>query len=402
MINADSDLQRREGESAYQHHKRLVYGKLDNKTLADYDYTELSKYVYGQEYSTDVARRLMYGSKRTIDIIENERIENVDDELMLSEIQRQTIDLKKEKQKFFDERAAFNKIIRERSRQEELNEILEKSILSGSLPKLNYERRNVPASDTDIIVGLNDIHYGINISNRWNTYNSDVCRDMFNTYLDRVLDIAERHNAENCFVTELGDAISGRIHQTIQIANKENVVEQIKGVSELISQFLAELGKHFNNVVFVNVAGNHSRLGAKEDSPKDERLDDMIEWYVRARLHDHENVIFGYDDKIDNTMSLLNVRGKTYCCVHGDFDDSPSKIASLQSFTREPIYAILCGHKHHNMLNDVHGVKVVMSGSFMGMDDYCIKSRIYAEPSQMVCVCNNDGIECYYDVGFVD
>lgn len=401
MINAGTDLQRREGESPYQYHKRLVYGKLEDKTLADYDYSELSNYVYGQEYSADVARRLMYGSKRTIDIIENERLDNIDDKAVLSDIQRQSIELKKERQKFFDERAAYNKVLRERSRQEELNEILEKSILSGALPRLDYERTHKPASHTDLIVGLNDIHYGINISNRWNTYNSDVCRDMFKTYLDRILDIAERHNAENCFVAELGDAISGRIHQTIQIANKENVVEQIKGVSELISQFLAELSKYFNSVVYVSVAGNHSRLGDKDSSPKDERLDDLIEWYAQARLHEFENIVFGYDDKIDNTISLLDVRGKTYCCVHGDFDDSPSKISQLRSFADTPIYAILCGHKHHNMLNDVHGIKLVMSGSFMGMDDYCIKNRIYGVPSQMVCVCDGDGIECYYDVRLI-
>lgn len=401
-INENNDLKRRDGESAYQYHKRLVYGKLDDKSLADYDYAELSKYVYGQEYSTDVARRLMYGSKRTIDIIESENVDRVEDKVVLSDIQQQIIELKKEKQKFFDERMALNKIIRERSRQEELNAILERSIREGSLPKLVYKHKYIEPSGNDLIVALSDIHYGIDIANNWNRYNSDICRDMFNTYLGRILTIADLHHSENCYVVELGDTISGNIHQSLQIANKENVVEQIKGVSELIAEFLAELSSHFKNVVFISVAGNHSRLGKKDDVATTERLDDLIGWYLTARLSDFENILFNVDEKIDNTMSLLNVRGKTYCCVHGDFDDSAQKLASIRTFAGQPVYAVMCGHKHHNMVNDVQGVKVVMSGSFMGMDDYCIKNRLFGKAAQMVCVCNDKGIECYYDVVLKD
>lgn len=52
-------LERISGETALQHHRRLIEGKLVDKTLADYDYAELAPYVYGQDYSADVARRIM-------------------------------------------------------------------------------------------------------------------------------------------------------------------------------------------------------------------------------------------------------------------------------------------------------------------------------------------------------
>ena len=91
------------------------------------------------------------------------------------------------------------------------------------------------------------------------------------------------------------------------------------GVSELVSEFLAELSKHFNNVYFVSVAGNHSRINpSKDQSLASERLDDLIEWYIRARLQNFENVHFECN-KIDNTMYTINVRGKTYCGIHGDY-----------------------------------------------------------------------------------
>ena len=51
MCDTKCVLSRRDGESVVEHHKRLVMGKLVDKTLADYDYTELAKYAYGREYA---------------------------------------------------------------------------------------------------------------------------------------------------------------------------------------------------------------------------------------------------------------------------------------------------------------------------------------------------------------
>ena len=60
-----------QNESQLDYHKRLVYGKLVDKTLADMDYTELAELVYGQPYSSDVARRMLYGSRRTLELMDS-------------------------------------------------------------------------------------------------------------------------------------------------------------------------------------------------------------------------------------------------------------------------------------------------------------------------------------------
>lgn len=385
-------------ESELDYHKRLIYGKLVDKTLADIDYSELAGLVYGQEYSSDVARRMFYGSKRTLELMDKERAAAISSTGMADEIDAKMIELRKERQKFYDMRNAFNKVIRERSRQEELNEILVSAVQSGALPSLDYEPHFIEPSDNDLLVSLNDIHYGIDVHNAWNTYNPEICRQMMCRYLDRVIQIAERHGSENCYVFNNGDSISGKIHLTVQLANKENVIEQVKGVSELIAEFLAELSKHFNTVTFVSVAGNHSRLDTKDNSPIDERLDDLIDWYLSARLQNFENVIIGGSEKIDSTMYILDIRGKTYCGVHGDYDGSAAKISALQTMAQRPLYAVLLGHLHHNKVDEVQGVKTVMAGSFLGMDDFCVQKRIYGKPEQMVCVCDDTGIVCHYDI----
>lgn len=377
-----------------------MIGKLVDRTIDD-DYEELSERLFGEGncYNSSEVRKRMYGMKAIIEAIEKDGEEAIQDEDTLSALENKRIELQKERQKFFDQRNAFNKVIRERSRQEELNEILYEAVKSGDLPRLNYEPGNISPSDNDLLVSLNDIHYGANVQNHWNTYNSDICRDMMCHYLDRIIAIAETHESENCIVWANGDEISGNIHQSIAVTNKENVIEQIKGVSELIAEFIAELSKHFKSVSYVSVAGNHSRLNPNKDmSLTSERLDDLVEWYLSARLQNFDNVIIGCGEKIDETMYLIDIRGLTYCGVHGDFDGSASKVQTLQTMARKPLYAVLTGHLHHNKIDEVQGVKTVMAGSFLGMDDYCVQKRIFGRAEQMVCVCDASGIRCSYGI----
>lgn len=393
------ELKRRADETAFQHHARLVRGKLVDKSLADVDYSELSEHVYGQLYTSDAARRMFYGSARTIDMFEKSLEEEARNASAGDVIDQQKIDLQKERQRLFDQRNALNKLIRERSRQEELNDIISAAVMSKTLPSLEYEPcGDYVRSDNDILVSLNDIHYGASVDNYWCQYNSDVCREMMRGYLDRIIQIGKTHGSENCVVWANGDEINGNIHHTLAVTNKENVIQQIVGVSELISEFLAALSEHFVTVRFVSVAGNHSRIDLKERALKDERLDDLIEWYMQARLQNFRNIVFNDCEKIDETIYIINIRGKNYLGIHGDLDEGPAKIQSVVSMSEKKIYAVLAGHKHHNKTDFVQGIKTIMAGSFIGMDDFCVQKRIYGKPQQVVCVCDTGGVLCSYDI----
>lgn len=396
-MRALPDLERKQGETDFEYHKRLIYGKLVDKTLSDFDYAELSPFVYGREYSTDVARRMMYGSRNTLQLLEKNQIDTNSD--VLEEINQKLIELKKERQKISDERTAYNKHIREQARDEELLDILSKSIKKQKLPYLTpiqacFKQR----SDNDLLVSLNDIHYGAVVDNYWCKYDSSICRDMFDKYLHDIVRIAKTHDSENCIVWCNGDEISGNIHKTISVTNKENIIEQVVGVSELIAEFLAMLSEHFVNVRFVSVSGNHSRIESKNDALMQERLDDLVEWYLKARFQNFDNIQIGYGDKIDCSMYLMDIRGQTYCGVHGDYDVSKSNIQTLRQMAKRPIYAVLMGHLHHNKIETDDGLKIIMAGSFLGMDSYCVSKRIFAKPEQLVCVCDNNGIVCSYDI----
>lgn len=391
-------LERLPQETALQHHRRLIEGKLVDKTLSDYDYAELAPYVYGQDYSADVARRMMYGSAKTLQIMESESPAASTDVALLGELELKRIELRKERQRFFDQRNEYNRMVREQAREEELREILQRTIESGKLPVLEYEPFEAYVTDTDLIVSLNDLHYGAQHSNYWGEYNSDICKQMLAKYLDSIIAITRTHKAQDCYVTCNGDCIAGLIHQSIRVTNKENVIEQITGVSEMIAQFLSELSVYFNRVYFSSVAGNHSRIDKKDDAVLQERLDDLVEWYLKARMAAFDNVVIGHGQKIDSTMHLMNIRGLNYLSVHGDFDPSISNVTNLQAMVGQPLYTVLMGHRHHNATDVVQGIRVVQSGSFLGTDNYCITKRLYGKPEQIVCVVDENGIVCHYDV----
>ena len=307
----------------------------------------------------------------------------------LSELDEKMLEFQKERQRFFDQRVALNQVVRKMARKDEDNDIIERAIENGVLPRLEYQPGKTAGGPEDLLVSLNDIHFGANVDNYWNYYNSDVCCGLMQDYLRRIIEIAELHNTEDCYVWSNGDMISGNIHKAVAVSNRENVIQQIIGVSELIAEFLAELSKHFRHVYFSAVAGNHSRLEAKELASIHERMDDLVEWYLKARLQN-----------FDDTMYLMSIRGKTYLGIHGDYDASPGKIQSLQTMAQEPLYAILSGHLHHNKVDVQQGIKTVMAGSFLGVDDYCVGKRIYGTPQQLVCVCGENGIKLYYDIDF--
>lgn len=318
----------------------------------------------------------------------------------LDEIEQKMLEFKKERQRFFDHRNALNKVVRDLARKDENSDIFERAITSGVIPRLDYVPCVIEPSGNDLLVSLNDLHFGACVDNYWNYYNSDVCVQLLNEYLDRIFEIAALHGAENCYVWANGDLISGNIHKSIAVSNRENVIQQVVGVSELLAEFLSALSHHFKNVYFSSVAGNHSRLEEKDVASIHERLDDLVEWYLKARLQAFENVSFDHYRKIDDTMYLLDIRGKTYLGVHGDYDGSAGKVQSLQTMAKESVYAILSGHLHHNKTDSVQGVKTIMAGSFLGMDDYCVGKRIYGAQQQLVCVCDYNGVKAFYDIDF--
>lgn len=392
--------QRLDNESDIEYGLRLVeILKTERPDDLEWDDIKVLTHFEGNKDSLRKANDTVLGGYSVYKYMKNKyETESFSDDKVLNEYELKKIELQKEKQKFFDQRTSYKALIREESRWEQMFEIIENAVVSDKLPKLEYKYKPIIHTSKDLLVGLNDLHYGADIDNAWNTYNSDICKERLNNYINEILEIKEQHNAENIFVSANGDLISGTIHRSVQVGNREDIIEQVTGVSELISQFLAELSNHFNTVTLTVVAGNHSRLNTKKEALKNERLDILIPWYAKARLQNFDNIYF--TENIDTTMGVVDIRGKKYLNIHGDYDSGKSAKQACALMTGEDIYAIFCGHLHHNSTDYVDKMKVLMSGSLLGMDDYTIQKRIVGIPQQLICVCDESGVKCTYDINF--
>lgn len=388
-------------EATYEEAKQIVEDKLINKT--EYrTYEELSEILFGEGncFNESEVRKRMYGMKRMIELhdkYENNSTPNND----VIEIQLAKRELEAAKVQFRDERAAWNRQNIIDARVNQKLDYLE------SVLKESGERIYTPSpievcagnSDNDLLVILSDLHIGAAFSSEWGEYNPDIATRRLNQYIREIVKIAERHNSENCFVSIQGDLISGNIHKSIQVTNRENVIDQIKIAANLITDFCFELSNYFKKVTITNVSGNHSRIDKKEDAIHSERLDDLIGWIVKNSLS-HINKIAFKENNLDIGIASIDIRGKEYIAVHGDYDSySPSGVSNLCMMIHRIPYAILYGHLHHCSVDEVNGVKMVRGGSLAGSGDaFTIEKRLSGKPSQMVCVCSSSGIEAYYPV----
>ena len=138
-------------------------------------------------------------------------------------------------------------------------DILEEKLCEiGKVEFTNYENVEIN-SDNDLICCLSDLHIGETFSSNFGEYNSSIAQKL-DEYLLEIVKIGRQHDSENVYLSLLGDQISGNIHLSIQVSNKENVIEQVKLSAELITNFACELSKYFKRVFIIGVAGNHSKI----------------------------------------------------------------------------------------------------------------------------------------------
>lgn len=373
-----------------------ISDKLEGKN--DLDWSEIIA-KYNLSMASDTLRKAsstIFGGQFVKEYYAKQYIQKSEDSDSAYDVQLREI--RREKQKLFDERAAFNKSNRDIARLQQDLDYLESLIKDTQYKPFEVIERE--DSDKDLIVMLSDLHIGLDVKSNFGEYNSKIAEKMLAKYLSEIKFAINRNRVQNVYVLLIGDLINGNIHPTVQLQNRENVVQQIQKASEMISEFLYSIAQICNKLYVNSVGGNHSRLSKKDEVLRDERLDDMIIWYLKAKLQNIVNIIFAEDENIDATIAKNTIRGKVYYTVHGDYDSySESGINKLVMMTKEIPHAVLMGHLHHNSYDDINDIKIVRSGSFAGTgDDYTISKRITGSPSQVMLVVSSDGIENFIPV----
>lgn len=344
------------------------------------------------EYRTESAYRKAYASakKFNTDVFQkSDRSEELD--AQLRELERQKI-------KFRDYKRSWNKQNYEASRFDEVIDILEERLDNFSKQFDIPEDIAVSFENDAMICCLSDLHIGQTFSSTFGEYNSSIAKDRMEKYLLETIKIGKLHGVNRVYLFLLGDNISNALHKTLEVTNKENVIDQMKLSIEYITSFAYELTKYFN-VYLASASGNHSRLQAKDLAQHSERLDAFIAWDV-CRVLEMNNPNFHslLHRSIDDGISDVSIDGKSYLLVHGDYD-TPDKngymrLSTMCGFFPENIF---CGHKHFCFYNQEN--HFIQSGSLASTgDDYTIEKRLSGKASQMICIVNKNGIKACYPV----
>ncbi len=312
-------------------------------------------------------------------------------DVMNRELARNTI-------KFRDQRRSWNKQNFMDGRFDEVMDIIEERL--DDFAKVDFVPHQSPIIDGEdsMIICLSDLHIGQCFSSYFGKFDSDIAKIRLQKYMDELLKIAKLNKVKNAYVCMLGDNISNSLHKTIEVSNKENVIDQLKLSIEYITSFCYELTKHFENVYLASASGNHSRLQAKDLAQHSERLDAFIAWDVCRTLQNQDNFHSLLHCSIDDGIAMIDIYGKSYLLVHGDFDSTNKQgymnLANMiESF---PEY-VLCGHRHFCSYSQ--DTKFIQSGSLAGSgDDYCIEKRLKGHASQMVCICDKTGVKGLFPI----
>ena len=352
------------------------------------------------EYRTSSAYRKPYEQAKKF--YESGVFNKFSEDEYLNKLNASKREAEREKVKLRDERRAWSKQNYADARAEDMLDKLSDSLVSIGNIQFPNHRVDTFTSDNDIIVLLSDLHIGATFNNKFGRFDTDIAIERMSELLSNVIELQKMHNSENCYVLSLGDQISGIIHKTIQVTNRENVVDQVKIATEIICNFCYKLSQHFNNVNFISVSGNHSRLTPNKDNAMhDDRLDDLISWAVGLSLYNVEN-FHVIENDIDTSIALFNVRGKSYVATHGDYDGfNKGDVQKLISMIREFPEAWFTGHLHTIAVDEVNKVKMIRGGSLAGSgDDFTVEKRLSGNASQLVCVVDDNGLKAYYPIYF--
>lgn len=405
------DLSRRQNESPLDYHKRIIYGKLKDKSLGDLDYSELSDYAYGQHYSSDVARRMFYGSRRTLDLVANYQKDSHANTSTINELDAKIDEFKREKQKFFDQRREYNKLQAEAGRREHLYDRLADAAnnLSETVGDVVHKLVELDTGENEAVLVFSDWHYGMTAHNAFNTYNTKVCKERVESIVTRAASRIAQNGCSKLHVVVLGDLLNGAIHSSSRVASEELTADQLMQVSEILAQAIIFLSQYVEETNVYITYGNHARtVQSKHDSIHRDNMERLIPWWLGSRVLAEERVSgeplnINVAPESETEFLLLNVCGHDICAAHGDLDGvktSPRMLSTLfhKKYGKDIEY-ILLGDKHHREDFEELGVTAMLCGSLCGSDDYANDKRLFSTPSQMLLIFNpDDGLDAEYRI----
>ena len=386
------DFKRLDGENERQYIWRTSKA-VDNGELSWKEFADKVNYAWREdesEYRDESAyRKPLQAAKSYYEDVFSKMISTeYHDEL--SNTKRE---LERAKIRFRDERNAWQRQNYNSARVEQKLDYLEKVITESNPTDLQISLRENNANKTAIIT-CSDWHIGECFDNEWGCYNSTIARHRVEEYASKAIQRCILEGVSNVIIAGCGDLCSGNIHAAIAVTNRENVIEQIMLASEYMLGFVKAFVDKGFVVTFTNIAGNHSRISRKDEAVKDERLDNLVGWFVSTHLKDYPNFIYAKPQ--DTTLAEID----GYWFVHGDNDAfGKAGLSNLVLAKGYKPHAIFSGHMHTMAIDDCYDVKICRGGSLCGSgNDYTIEKRLKGKATQLMAIAEDGEVCQFYNI----
>lgn len=337
--------------------------------LADKIYQDTGVYATGNKYRKQAARL------KKLKVLSNQDIEDKKDEYKTNDILTQA-----------------NALYRRVAREETIKEIAIE--VSKNIQKQIVFENPEPIQDTSnkqAILQISDWHYGLDIDNYWNRYNTDIAKSRVNDlYLQtRYWCFFNKINTIN--IVNLSDLIAGRIHLTIRLNSRIDVITQIIEVSEILAEFIEDLSKDFI-INYYDTLDNHSRLEPNINNSLDlESLVRITFWFLKERFKGNPNVHI-FNNEFADDIITFDCLGHKIIAVHGDKDKPERVIENMTMMTHQHYDLVLTAHLHHFSANEQNETLLISNGSLMGTDDYAQKLRLSSKPSQNLIIISKNNV----------
>lgn len=303
----------------------------------------------------------------------------------LKEIEEQLLELRKERYKIQSEKVEYNKMLREDSR----NELLEEKIIEAinnrptiQVPTIHIKNNNLKR---DYLFSIADIHYGAEfellgwMDEVLNVYSPEIAQKSMWGILEKFVRHNDVDKINHVHLFNLGDSLDGILRmsqlQWIKLGNVDSAIE----FAEFMSTWLNELSK-YAKVEYYAVSGNHTELrllNGKRGDFAHENMEKIVSHIITCNLKGNENVNV---HKCRNHM-YVDILGTKVLGIHGHEERKLSEsLLYYPQIYEHPVDLMISGHLHHSEektvgRNGLKDIEYVQCPSVVGIDDFSLKIK---------------------------
>ena len=308
-------------------------------------------------------------------------------------------------------------IKRDKARTEVIADSVKSAIYRLPKPSENfYKPKSSKYSAEHAGLVLSDLHIGESFSLQdtggLSEFNFEVFKKRMNVVKESVVEIVHRHrniyDIPELHVFCLGDIVAGmpEVGQWSQAYIDLDIQDQLwKGVAA-IRDALATWSKHFKNVHFYGIYGNHGRMARRGLLKTSTNWDHLCYRFLEQSLSEYKNITW---DIPTAWFLQRNILGHEFYLTHGDgikgsmgipfygVTRAESKISAMMK--KRPDYFLL-GHFHSAAEFQTNSSKVIMNGSFMGGDMYSLRdlNSVSAPEQKMFGIHERKGVTWTYNI----